>query len=261
MKIRNKLRLVAVVTLSGFALVAAVTIVSLNIIQSAEDTSHRREAYVAELLDVKALALSTIMLDPALRETRDVFAAAASGIEQQGTSAQRAIRRPEVRGQLEGLLKRWGSYRDQSLQIIALAASHPKEANDKVMPLYKQEFQSLQADLEKFIAERRAEAVQSAVEARTITTRLYWMVCVLLGLGVVITLGVVLSVSRSLQSALDGILQRLEPLRQGDLTQRLPDRKHDELDEIASGVNLFVAELQSIVLRTRSKSEQLAGDD
>jgi len=260
MNIRTRLRILGLVTLAGLALLAIGTTWSLNAIQSAEDTAHRREGYVADLLDVKASALSTIMLDPSAKETREVFDAASLGVEQHGSHALSVIRRTDVRDELAGLLKRWTSYRDQSMQLIALAHTNVKAANDRIMPLYNQDFKPLAADLERFIAQRRTEAKQGAIDAKALTSRLYWMICCLLGAEVLITMGVVLSVSASLQTALRNIHRELAPLSKGDLTRRLPDKGRDELDDIAAGVNLFVVELQNNVRRTREKSAQLASN-
>ncbi|WP_374481499.1 methyl-accepting chemotaxis protein [Zoogloea sp.] len=258
MKIRTKLRALGGITVTGLLIIAATTIWGLNAIQSTEDTAHRRENYVADLLEVKASAAATVMLDPALAETKEIFSASSQNIERNGQHAVAVIRRAEVREALVGILKRWEQYRDSSLKLIATAADNPKVANEALLQVYNQQFKPFQADLDGFIAQRREESAKGVEEARAVSSKVFWIVIGLLAVGIVMTTLVVLGVSLSLQSALQGMLRQLAPLSQGDLTQRLPNRGQDELDEVAASVNAFVAELQSIVERTRDRSHRLS---
>jgi methyl-accepting chemotaxis protein len=100
--------------------------------------------------------------------------------------------------------------------------------------------------------------LEGIAQAETVLNKTYWAIILLLGLVSVLIVAIVFMLSRTLRGALAGIQQQLIPLRQGDLTQRLPENTKDELGEIASGVNAFVDELQSIVHRTRDRSNQLA---
>jgi len=259
MKIRTKLRVLGGITVTGLLIIAAATVWGLNTIQSTEDTAHRRENYVADLLEVKASAAATIMLDPALPETKEVFTASSQNIERNGRHAVDLIRRAEVREALAGILKHWEQYRDSSLKLLATAANDPKAANEELVRIYNQQFKPLQAELDGFIAQRREESAQGVAAAQAVSSKVFWIVIGLLAVGITLTTLAILAVSVSLQSSLKGILQQLVPLSQGDLTQRLPNKGQDELDEVADKVNAFVAELQSIVQRTRDRSQQLSG--
>ena len=258
MNIRTKLGIVGLVTIAGLALIAATTIWGLSRIQDIEGTAHRREAYLVDLLEVKAGAQSTIMLDPALPETAQIFSSAAKGIDAHGQRALGMIRRAEVKQELASILNDWNAYRDRSLEIIRLSATDRAQANARMMQLYKQGFEPFLTRLSAFIVKRQGEAGQGIAEARSVGSRMFWAIGVVLALASVLILLVLFAVSGSLQSSLRAILRQLEPLRDGDLTQRLPDRGRDELDAVARHVNTFLDALQTIIQRTLAQSGQLA---
>jgi len=259
MNIRTKLRLVSLVTLIGLGLVGTVSVWGLNAIQETQETAHRRDARAQDMLEIKASALSTIMLDPSLPETREIFDTASKSVTRYGSTSLGAVRRPEVREELKSLLARWDRYVDESQKLIKLAATDSRSANEKVAALYNGSFKALQADLEKFVDRRKEEALKGMTDARALSNRVFWAVVGLIAASTVVIVGALLNVSISLQSSLRGIVRQLAPLKEGDLTQRLPNRHRDELDEIAGSVNDFVAELQQIVRKTRERSDHLAG--
>lgn len=258
MNIRTKLRILGLVTLVGLGLILVVTVFGLNAIRDAEDTAHRRESYVIDLLEVKASALSTIMLDPTLRETKDVFSSAGSNIEQHGAIAVKVIKREAIRDDLKKILGLWTHYNLASQSLIQLAAHDLKGANDQLVPLYNSEFKPFQAALEKFVSARQLEAGDARVQAKEVSESIFWKLMVLIGVIAVANVFVVINLASSLQAGLRGIQQKLILLKQGDLTQRLPADMKDELGEIASGVNVFIHELQHIVKNTRDSSNLVA---
>ena len=258
MRIRNKLQILCIVTVVGLGLISFVTIFGLNTIMYTEETAHRRESYTADLLEIKASALSTIMLDPTLQETKDVFVEAGKNVDEHGRKAVSVIRRTEVRDELKRILVLWNHYNDESLKLISLAATDAKKANDKLVPLYNQEFKPFQTALERYVQARQEEAAQAVTQAKVTSEKTFWELMALLAMVATIVLSMLITVAKSLESGIRSILLPLVPLSQGDLTQRLPDDRKDELGEIAAGVNSFVQELQNIVQRTRSQSDRLA---
>ncbi len=258
MNIRRKLKLLSAITVIGLGFTCFFTVYGLHDMQIIEETAQRRQGYAADLIEIKASALSTIMLNPTLPETMEVFSAAEKSIGRYGENAIKVIRRTDVRNELQAILAQWQRYDKASREIINLAASDAQAANARLVPLYNAELKPFQAALERFIALRQEEAAQALVEARSVSQNTYWAVITLLLLVTVVNVALVLSLSRSLQAALTGNLSSLAGLRQGDLRQRLPVGGKDELGEIAEGINAFVDELQSIVRRTRDRSTQLA---
>jgi methyl-accepting chemotaxis protein len=258
MTIRRKLQILAGATVLGLGLILFSMIVGLNALHEAESAAHRRESYALMLLEIKASSLSTIMLDPTLKETREIFDAAGKNIGDQQGKILGVIRRPEIREELKQILGKWTKYEQDSQQLIQLAASDAKSANERLVPVYNEQFKPFGAALEKFVADRLVDAEQAREQARAVSSRVYWTIVPLVVLVGCINIALVLLLSVTLQRALVGILQKLSALRQGDLTQRLPTGSNDELGEIASGVNEFVDEMQGIVRKVLAGAGELS---
>jgi methyl-accepting chemotaxis protein len=258
MSIRRKLILLSLVTLVGLGIILAVTVVGLNQIQEAEDAANRRQSYVVDLVEIKASALSSIMLDPTLKETKDVFSDAERSISIHGDNALKVIKRESVRNELSAILNNWNSYDHDSQDLIRLAVSNPKLANEKLAPLYNEKLKPFQSALEKFVSTRLEEAAQARNQANILSTKVYWTIVILILLVAAIMVTFVVNLSMGLQAGIRGIQQKLIPLKQGDLTQRLPENTKDEIGEIGAAVNSFIQEVQKIVQRTRDRSKSVA---
>jgi methyl-accepting chemotaxis protein len=257
MSIRLKLIILSCVTLIGLGIVLTVVFVGLNVIHEAEDTAHRRESYVIDLMEIKASALSSIMLDPALSETKVVFSDAEKNISIHSDRAIKAIKRDSVREELKKILEQWNTYDQASQALIKLAVTDLKSANDKLVPLYNQQFKPFQNNLEKFANTREEEADQSRAQADETFHRIYGIAIVTGLLATTVIILVVLNLAMTLQKGLRAIHDKLLPLKEGDLTQRLPENSKDELGEIGIGVNAFIHELQVIVQKTHEQSNQV----
>ena len=255
MTIVNKLKIFALLTLFCQGALLLGTVIGLDAAREAQDTAQRQENYSRQLVEIKASAVSTIMLDPALAETREVFGAAERNIAELQKAILGVIRRPELRQELQGILGAWQAYDQASREILSLAASDAPAANARVVPLYNARFKPFQSALEKFIAVRIAEAGESRSGAERTFDRVFWSVVSLMATGVVIILAFVFSLSRSLQSSLRDILLKLEPLRRGDLRERLPVAGNDELARVAAGVNGVVEEMQAVLLQVHGGAD------
>ena len=258
MKYSSKLKILSVVTIVGLGLIFFVTLFGLNNMRDTEATAHRRQSYVADFLEIKASALSTILLDPTDATTKDIFNAAEKNIAEHGKVAVGVIRREDVKAELKNILTQWSAYLDESKMIIALAATDPTKANAKLHPLYNEKYKPFLVALEKFIAIRQTESVQGVAKSQEISEEIFWEIIGLIVLVAVVNLIAVVTLSISLRSQLAGILEKLIPLKRGDLTQRIPIKEDNELGEIAADINEFVHELQTIVQHTRIRSTKLA---
>lgn len=258
MKIRTKITFLSLLTTLGLLVIFGVVLMGLGDIQTKEEAAHRRQSYGANLLEIKASALSTIMLDPLLQETKDVFADAEKNIAKNGDVAVSVIRRAEVRDEFKRILDQWRQYDDASRKLIDLAKSNPKAANDALVPLYNQQFKPFLAGLEKFIEARQAEATKGIEEAKQVSDQIFWEIVVTIVLITVLNVGMLMFVSSSLKRGLAQLSAGFIPLKQGDLTHRLPCDGKDELADIAADVNAFVIDLQTIVQRTLQRSSQVA---
>jgi len=259
MTIRRKLQILAWVTILGLGMILFATIAGLNAMHEAETAAQRREGYSLLLVEIKASAISTIMLDPTLKETREVFADAEKNIGDLNGKVLGVIKRPRIREEFSQILARWSQYDRDSRQLIELAASDAKSANDRLVPLYNAQFKPFQTALEKFVTDRLADARVAREEAKTLSARVYWSILPLMAVVAVIVIALVLMLSASLQKSLAGIMRKLASLRQGDLTERLPAADHDELSQIGAGVNDFVGEMQAIVRNVHASAGELSG--
>jgi methyl-accepting chemotaxis protein len=194
------------------------------------------------------------MLDPAMPETKQVFTDSEASIKNHGDVAINSVRREEIKNELLKILAKWQNYDQKSQQIIQLARIDSTQANAQVIPLYNSEFKPLQTDLEKFILARQQDVNSAKQNAIDTANRVYWQVLVLLIIVTTVTLFVVFNLSLSLQNGIREIKAKLVPLKNGDLTQRLPTLKQDELSEICHEVNEFIGELQNIVVTVREDS-------
>ncbi|MFZ4536606.1 methyl-accepting chemotaxis protein [Propionivibrio sp.] len=258
MMIKRKLQALALVTIVGLSLIQLATITGLNSMRDAENTAQRREGYSLMLGEMKASAVSTIMLDPTLKETQEVFADAEKNIREIQGKVINIIKRPEIRDEFKTFVVKWSQYAKDSQQLIALAATDIKSANDRLVPLYNNQFKPFQKGLDKFVLERLAEAKAAREVAERISVRVYWTNISLIILVAVINIALVFSISAGLQKSLSGIQQKIARLRQGDLTERLPVEGNDELSQIASGVNDFVSEMQNILRNLRGSASEVS---
>ena len=257
MNIQTRLKLVSAITAIGLGIGMFVTVAGLRAIDDQTAAAMRRLGYVANLVEIKASAMSTIMLDPLARETREVFADAEKNITSNGDAAVGIIRRAEIRDELKGILAKWQQYDQASQALIKLAGSDARAASERITPLYNAQFKPFQADLEKFIAAREREAALSVAGAEATSRNTNRAIILVLAIASVLNIGLLLRMSSRLRKSLSGIQDALEPLRAGDLTRRLPEDSRDELGDIGKGVNGFVAALQAIVQRTRQRSDEL----
>jgi methyl-accepting chemotaxis protein len=258
MTIRRRLQLLAAVTLIVLGGVLFVVIEGLHSIQEAQAASGRRESYVRQVLEIKAGAISTILLDPAAAETKNIFSAAEQTLSEQGPAIVTTIKRPEVKAEFQRILDQWNTYDRHSRELIALAATDAKTANSKLTGVYQADFKPFQVDLEKFVVARVRDADSARQAAKSTEASVFWTVVPATTGSILVILAVVYSLSRTLQSGLTGILDKLEPLRRGQLTERLPTRGNDELSQIAAGINSVIEALQHLVQQVLSEADDLA---
>jgi methyl-accepting chemotaxis protein len=259
MTIRRKLQILALVTLLGLGLIMFATVSGMKAMQEAESTALRREGYSLLLVEIKASAISTIMLDPTLKETREVFAEAEKSIGDLQTKVQAIIRRPQLRDEFTRMMAEWTRYDTASQQLIKLAGSNAALANEQLVPLYNTLFKPFQAQLEKFVSDRLSEAKAGRAEAERVAARVFWTLVSVIGAVALTTIALLLVISRSLHNSLLDIQDKTTRLRQGNLTERLPSQSGDELSQIASGVNDFVAEMQSTLHKVLHSTSEVSG--
>lgn len=258
MTIQQKLKTLSWLTVIGLGIVFFTTVNGLNAVHEAEKTALRREGYSLRLVEIKASAISTIMLDPTLAETRQVFADAEKNIAAQGEKVTTVIKRREIADELKRILDQWTEYDRESRQLMQLAASDPKTANDRLVPLYNSRFKPFQKALESFVEQRLAEAASAREEAMHISNRVYWTIILLILAVATVNVVPILMLSASLRRGLKEILEKVAALHAGNLSTRLPGGRKDELGLISDGINDFVGEMQSIIRKVHSTAGEVS---
>jgi methyl-accepting chemotaxis protein len=258
MTIRMRLQVLAVVTIIVLGGVLLAVIMGLQSIQEAQEASGRRETYVRQVLEIKASANATILLDPASAETKNIFTAAEKTLSEQGQAVIAVIKRPEIKDEFRRVLDGWTSYDKHSRELIELAATDAKMATGKLETVYQTDFKPFQAALDKFVTDRVKDADKARETAKSTEKTVFWIVVPITVVGIVVILTFVFLLSHALGTGLAGILAKLEPLRQGRLKERLPITGNDELGQIAVGMNSVIEALQNLVQEVHAKADGLA---
>lgn len=258
MTIRRKLQLLMIATLGGLALIFLVVFFGLQSIRTAETAAERRLSYTLQLVEIKASAVSTIMLDPTLKETLEVFAAAEKTIGRLQPAISQIIRRPEIRDQFNAMMAGWTRYDTESRRLIKLAETDAERANAALVPVYNDLFKPYQAALEKYIDDRLVEAKSARDEADAVATGVRLAIFAVIAVVALINVASVVVLSRSLQGQLRAIQDGIARQRAGDLRERLPVTGNNELSSIAGDVNALVGDIEAILQAAQRTAAEVA---
>jgi methyl-accepting chemotaxis protein len=136
MLVQKRLRILATVTVIALIVAVVSLLFSFNFIYAAEQATQRDEELSRIFIEIKAEAISTIMLDPSKLETRKVFSSAERKIGQHITQIEHIRTRTETKRELDSLMLLWDQYDQASQELIKQAEIAPDIARDKVIPLY-----------------------------------------------------------------------------------------------------------------------------
>jgi methyl-accepting chemotaxis protein WspA len=150
--------------------------------------------------------------------------------------------------------------REEYLPLIGKddAASRDKAAkilNEKISPLFHQHWRASD-ELSKLVQQY---AQQQETEA-TSQTRSWDRAMLLVSLGSVLGIGALgLVLARGIVRPTQLVINRVHEMASGasDLTARVPVRSHDELGQLAEGINAMVGKIQAVVQRVRETSVAL----
>ncbi|QGZ64571.1 methyl-accepting chemotaxis protein [Paraburkholderia acidisoli] len=256
MTIKLKLRLLMLATLIAIGGGIAVTGWGFHSVGETQADAHQRETQVRGLTEIKASALSTIELDPASNDTRNVFDAAERNIDTWSHTIEPLFNSAEQQERLKSVREQWAAYDQQSRQLMDLAAQDPKTANARVTDLYHSHFEPLRAAIETIIGEagRRGEAAVQRANRTSENAMVVVIAALLLAMLVVVAwIGVL---SRSIVRALAGIQGTLERASDSlDLTLRAPDAGNDEIGQTAQAFNRLIARIAEVMTTVRDSAQ------
>ena len=257
MLIRRKLQILSLATIAGLIVILIGVLWGLATMRDAESTALRRESYSLLLERMKTHAGTTILLNPAEKETATILRDAASNIDKIQTQVKATIRRAEIRDEFAAIVNLWTQYAKDYDALIAASGNDAEGARAQVTALYEKQYQPFYKALDGFITKRLEEAKVGRIDAEQVSRR---TINALIGLIVSITIinGLLVVVfSRALQRELDEVNASLGILRAGDLTVKLPQTGGDEIAQIAGSVNEVVSEMRGILHGASGEASQV----
>jgi methyl-accepting chemotaxis protein len=232
-----------VVIMMGTGLVA--TISGLAAIQNAVDQAYLHQLEIQGVTEIKASALSSIELDPTSADTKNIFAMAEQNIAKWSTRLPPLFDEPQLTQQFQQLIAQWDHYDKSSQQLISLAAHDPKAANEQVIKLYHSDFQPFQAQLEQFIERLNQAALEAQNQAQQVRIWVFRALVLTLTLSLLVVLGLLWRLERTLRYSLLGIQQSVSQISQHkDFTARVPILQQDEIGQTAQAFNHLLDVLQ-----------------
>jgi len=265
MTMQNKLRWFALLVAIAMVMGLAVTVLGLNAIQSAVDTSYDKQVEIQGVTEIKASALSSIELDPTTTDTRKIFADAEQNVTKWSARLMPMFDDPSQQANFSSLVTQWGDYDSRSQQLITLAAHDPKAANDQVTALYHSNFQPFQANLEQFIGQLEQQTESARQHARDTHQQIFWGIVAALLLIALVVIGMIGWLARSLRTSLSSIQQSMQQVSDNkDFTLRAPVHGRDEIALTAQSFNRLLdllqrnlSELQQGARGVASSSQQM----
>jgi len=181
MLVQKKLRILATVTVIALIVAVVSLLISFHFIYAAEQATQRNEEISRVFIEIKAEAISTIMLDPSKLETRKVFSSAERKIGQYITKIQHISTRTETKRELDSLMLLWGQYDQASQELIKQAEIAPDIAKIKIIPLYTNKFIPVQEALEPIIFAHIKLSDKSRKNVLDLVDTISWVVPLLIG--------------------------------------------------------------------------------
>jgi diguanylate cyclase (GGDEF)-like protein/PAS domain S-box-containing protein len=181
MLVQKRLRILATVTVIALIVAVVSLLVSFHFIYAAEQATQRDEELSRIFIEIKAEAISTIMLDPSKLETRKVFSSAERKIRQHITQIEHIRTRIETKRELDSLMLLWDQYDQASQALIKQVEIAPDIAKDKVIPLYTNKFIPVQDALEPIIFRHIKLSDKSRKNVIDLVDTISWVVPLLIG--------------------------------------------------------------------------------
>lgn len=259
MTIRTKMFLLLVFAVIGFVIVVTSAVLGMRQMDKARHLSENNAAIAFHLVEIKAYALSTILLDPTADSTFKIFQDAETSIHANSEELQKLADQVATREMVANIIKSWEVYDKNSHAIFRQAKSDLSSANKELNTVYERDFKPLQKIVESAVSAEAKEADKAREKVAEVATVTLWMVILPLVALAVVLLAIVYKISHDLKRSLQEVFAALKQLETGDLTTRLPDLGKDEIAAIAVAVNAFVTQTHGIVSQLRDGAARISG--
>ena len=168
-----------------------VTLYGLSALRFSQGTADTKEIAVRALLDIKASAISTIMLDPSLVETKVVFADAESNIERQSKLMDSLHLPPQQMNLFSNTLRQWQEYDQASQRLINADGVDAIPVRESLRQLYHQSFEPFEISIEQLSYNLIRDAENAKKSSKEHTALVYWVLLPLLTLISIVVGGLV----------------------------------------------------------------------
>ena len=259
MTIKLKLRILMLVTLLAIGAGIAATMVGFSSIIDNYGAAMRGAEQIRGMTEIKGSALSTVELDPTSNDTKQIFSDAEKNIDKWLAVITPLTQSSDQLAKLKAMHDQWTAYDQHSHQLIDLAAHDAKSANDQVVKLYHSDFQPMLATIQALIdatnqsaAQSEAQAVNSGRAARGIVAGLLFAV-------MVVVLGWIFVLSRSILRSLKSIQGTLQAASESlDLSKRVPAAGRDEIGQTAQAFNHLMERVSTVMFTVRETVESVS---
>jgi hypothetical protein len=186
--VRQKLRVLMAVTIIAISGGIVATYLGFSAVLHAAHDVQRRAVQLRGVTEIKANLLATLELDPTSDDTKKVFAESEQDVSKWSNIIGPLFATQARRDRFNQLMTGWNAYDQQSQQLIKLAATDPKAANDGVTALYHAQFLPLRSSLQSLIDELSTLGEQSNMQAENTSQRSVHIVIAILVAVLVIVL-------------------------------------------------------------------------
>jgi methyl-accepting chemotaxis protein len=259
--VRQKLRVLAVLIIVAISGGIIATFLGFSAIRAAEHDIQRRAVQLRGLTEIKASLLATLELDPTSADTKKVFEDSEQDVSNWSNRIGPIFVTQARREHFDQVVAGWSAYDQQSEQIIKLAATDPKTANDQVASLYHAQFLPLQASLQSLIDNVSTLVEQNNEQAESTIQRSVYTVIAILVIVLGIVVGGVVVVSRSIQQALGGepddVATLCKQMARGDLSMAVRPPSGNQ-ENLLSAVCDMKQRLTTIVQGIKHSAESIA---
>ena len=259
MKIERKFQVLVAVTILAISSGIAVTTLRFNAANESQLAALQSAKIAQGLTEIKASAISTIEMDPTTEDTKQIYSDAEKSIRQWVGIVKPLLKTPELREQLGAAIERWETYDRKSHEIIDFAVHDAKTANDQMTALYHSDFKPLQAALEHIVNDARKLAGQAAEEEQHATETAKWAVIAVMGFILVLVVGSIGVLSRSVLGGLDRLRSTQESASaELDISQRISIIGADEIGAAAAAFNGLMTRVDEAMQSVRQSAESVA---
>ncbi len=249
--------LIAITIVAG----AFTTILGLQSLQRALDNASAHQEFLQYATEIKASALSTILLDAKDPETRKIFADAQRNIKTSGDSLHSGLYHQDDKDAYANLAKNWDTYANASNKVFDEAANLDAEASAaKVKEIYNANFMPLSKEILSFSEALRVDAFNA--KTKFLSLRGLVFMGILISFAAVLILALVNAglLSRSLLKSLGGdpmeANEVTHAIAAGKLSYAISVKKGDSTSVIA-GLAQMQATLRTLIGNIQDASGQV----